>query len=67
MTLEFLQNVQAQLKTQLTQILATPQEKPVMQHCNAIEMMGALQLVGQLIQQEQIMSQAPPGAMGPEL
>ena len=67
MTLDILQNVEAQLKTQLQVLLTTPPEKPVIQHCNAIALPGALQLIAQLIQQEQLLVQAPPGATGPVL
>ena len=65
MTLETLQNVQKQLQAQLQHVLTTPNEKPVLQHCNAIELLGAMQLMTQLIQQEQLVLQAPPGATGP--
>ena len=68
MTLETLQGVQAQLKAQLVTKIAEPDgEKPVMKHCNAIEIMGALQLIGQLIQLEQVECMAPPGATGPNV
>ena len=68
MTLEMLQGIQAQLNTQLAAKLAEPEgEKPVMRHCNAIEIMGALQLIGQLIQLEQQAVMAPPGATGPNV
>ena len=68
MTLEILQGIEAQLKQQLAAKLAEPEgEKPVMRHCNAIEIMGALQLIGQLIQLEQQVVMAPPGATGPNV
>ena len=68
MTLETLQGIQAQLNAQLAAKLAEPAgEKPVMRHCNAIEIMGAIQLIGQLIQLEQQVVMAPPGATGPNV
>ena len=68
MTLETLQGIQAQLNAQLAAKLAEPDgEKPVMRHCNAIEIMGAIQLIGQLIQLEQQERMAPPGATGPNV
>lgn len=67
MTLETLQAVQTQLVAQLDHVNKTPHEKPVIQHTNAIELHGALQLLGQLIQQEQLLLGAPPGATGPAL
>ena len=68
MTLDILNGIQAQLKSQLVAKLAEPEgEKPVIRHCNAIEIMGALQLIGQLIQLEQQAVMAPPGATGPNV
>ena len=66
MTLDTLQGIQTQLKAQLVAKIAEPDgEKPVMKHCNAIEIMGAIQLIGQLIQLEQVECMSPPGATGP--
>ena len=66
MTLDILNGIQAQLKAQLAAKLTEPDgEKPVMRHCNAIEILGALQLIGQLIQLEQVECMSPPGATGP--
>ena len=71
MTLEFLQNVQVQLEQQLAAVKvvcgAPAGEKPAVPHMNAIEIHGALQLCRQLIQQEQILLSAPPGATGPKI
>ena len=68
MTLETLQGIQAQLNAQLAAKIAEPDgEKPVIKYCNTIEIHGALQLVGQLIQLEQQERMAPPGATGPNV
>ena len=68
MTLETLQGVQTQLNAQLAAKIAEPDgEKPVMKHCNAIEIMGAIQLISQLIQLEQVECMSPPGATGPNV
>ncbi len=67
MTLETMQNVKKQLETQMQVLLTTPPEKPVIMHTNAIELHGALQLITQLMQQEEIAIKAPPGATGPAL
>lgn len=67
MTLDALNEVLKQLNAQMQSLLSTPNDKPVIQHCNAIELHGAMQLVTQLIQQEQAALQAPPGATGPLL
>lgn len=69
MTLEFLNGVMASLEEQHRAILASvpTAEKPVIAHCNAIELHGAMQLMKQLISQEQIALQAPPGATGPAI
>ena len=66
MTIDTLNEVLRQLQEQLRVILTAPTEKPVIQHCNAIEIHGAIQLATQLIQQEQIQLQAPPGSTGPK-
>lgn len=65
MTLETLQEVHRQLEDQLKAVTTAATDKPVIQYCNAIEVHGALQLAKQLIQQEQIRLQAPPGSTGP--
>lgn len=69
MTLDFLRTVQTQLTEQYKGLVSTqvPDEKLTLLHCNGIEVRGALQLIAQLIQQEQTMLAAPPGAMGPGL
>ena len=66
MTLETLEGVLSQLNEQFKAVVQqVAPEKPVIQHCNAIEVLGAIQVVKQLIQQEQLVMQAPPGATGP--
>ena len=66
MTLEILEGVLGQLNAQLQAVVQqVAPEKPVVQHCNAIEVLGALQLCKQLIQLEQQALAAPPGATGP--
>ena len=66
MTLETLESALSQLNVQLQAVVQqVAPEKPVIQHCNAIEVLGAIQVVKQLIQQEQIVLASPPGATGP--
>ena len=68
MTLDTLNGVLSQLNAQYqTVVQQVAPEKPVIQHCNAIEVLGAIQLVKQLIQQEQMVLASPPGATGPEI
>lgn len=67
MTLEFLQKVQRELEAQLNLIVSTPSDKPTIQHMNAIELLGATQLIKQLISQEHVLLSSPPGATGPTL
>lgn len=68
MTLKTLESVLVQLEHQYLSVLGgITEEKPAMQHCNLIEVCGAIQLAKQLIQQEQIELHAPPGATGPGL
>ena len=68
MTLDTLNGVLSQLNAQFQTVVqqANP-EKPVIQHCNAIEVLGAIQLCQQLIQQEQLLLSSPPGATGPAI
>lgn len=66
MTLETLEGVLSQLQEQFKSVVQqVAPEKPVIQHCNAIEVLGAIQVVKQLIQQEQMVLASPPGATGP--
>ena len=68
MTLEFLEMMLGQLNEQLKSVVEqVAPEKPVVQHCNAIEVLGAIQLAKQLIQQEKGVLAAPPGATGPAI
>lgn len=69
MTLETLQGVLKQLEVQYTQLLsAAPKDgKPALQHTNALELLGAMQLARQLIIQEEQVRAAPPGSTGPIL
>ena len=68
MTLDTLNNVLGQLTSQMQAVLQQVNpEKPVIQHCNAIELLGAMQLCRQLIQQEEILVKSPPGATGPNI
>lgn len=69
MTLDVLQSVQKQLEAQYLQLLSTMDkaDKPVIAHTNCVELMGARQLIAQLITQEQIALCAPPGSTGPNL
>ena len=68
MTLEMLENALSQLKTQLKGVIEqTAPEKPVIQHCNAIELLGAIQFATQLVQLETVAVKSPPGATGPVL
>jgi len=68
MTLDTLNEVMKQLNEQLQAVKQQANlEKPVIQHCNAIELLGAIQLLKQLIQQEELLVKAPPGATGPIL
>ena len=66
MTLAFLEMMLEQLNAQFKSVVEQVNpEKPVVQHCNAIEVLGAIQLMKQLIQQEKGTLAAPPGATGP--
>ena len=66
MTLDTLNGVLSQLNAQFQSVVQQVNpEKPVIQHCNAIEVLGAIQVVKQLIQQEQLVLSSPPGATGP--
>ena len=66
MTLAFLEMMLEQLNAQFKSVVEQVNpEKPVVQHCNAIEVLGAIQVMKQLIQQEQATLAAPPGATGP--
>lgn len=68
MTLAFLENMRRQLQEQHDKLPSTANpDKPVLLHCNYIELAGAIQLADQLIAQEKIMLAAPPGATGPDL
>ena len=68
MTLETLEGVLSQLNAQFQAVVQqVAPEKPVIQHCNAIEVLGAIQVVKQLIQQEQMVLASPPGATGPAI
>lgn len=67
MTLATLQAIQGQLEAQQVQLKSMVSDKPAIQYCNMIELLGALQLLKQLIAQEQLELQAPPGATGPVL
>lgn len=67
MTLDKLNNIKGQLEGQLHALLSQPPDKPVLMHCNAIELHGAIQLMNQLIAEEQIELSAPPGSTGPSL
>lgn len=69
MTLDRLKSIDTQLRAQYTALLSTavPEEKAALSHCNAIELRGALQLLGQLMTLESIELAAPPGATGPSL
>ena len=68
MTLETLEGVLSQLQEQFKSVVQqVAPEKPVIQHCNAIEVLGAIQVVKQLIQQEQMVLASPPGATGPAI
>lgn len=69
MTIDTLKGVRQQLQDQYTMVQgALPKsDKPVVAHMNSVELLGAIQLCNQLIQQEEIVLQAPPGATGPVL
>ena len=69
MKLEQLQQILVQLNGQYTAIATAHVEpdKITLQHCNAIEVRGAIQLVNQLIALETAELSAPPGATGPTL
>lgn len=70
MTLDQLQQIEKQLQAQYATLLASPitdVSKITLMHCNAIEIRGALQLLGQLVLLEQQTLAAPPGATGPIL
>lgn len=70
MTLAFLQSVKRQLDSQRTTIATTTPtdaSQAVLQHANLLQMLGASQLIDQLIRQEEVLLAAPPGATGPEI
>jgi hypothetical protein len=69
MTLDQFRQADAQLHAQLSQLMLGPVEpgKETLQHCNAIEIRGALQLLKQFIAIEEAERAAPPGATGPNL
>ena len=66
MTLQTLENALTQLEAQFKGVVEQVKpEKPVIQHCNAIEVLGAMQLAKQLIALEKQELASPPGATGP--
>lgn len=68
MTLDTLQAIRRQLLDQREKLPSmTDPAKPVLMHCNYIELSGAIQLIDQLITQEQFTLAQPPGATGPQL
>jgi hypothetical protein len=69
MTLDYLKGVLGELQKQYAalEVVQTPDTRGVLRHCNQIEVRAAIQLCEQLIQQEQIQLNAPPGATGPKV
>lgn len=69
MTLDTLNEVLKQLQAQYQSLVAAtpPPTENVRRHCNQIEVLAAIQIMTQLIQQEQIQLAAPPGSTGPKI
>lgn len=68
MTLAHLQSVETQVQKQYRGLLSTPADKqtPNMR-ADALQCLGALQLLKQLIAAEMVELQSPPGPTGPDL